>query len=243
MDLGALAAPFSRLRVGIVVRKNLTVARTYGFTRQYTNWSAGVGSETYDERGSIAWPLSVGIGGAVMPLQALTVSTDYWRSSWSKATYSFTSSDTQAINGRSITLQTAGRVIYPAMYDPAAGTRPYFNVPQRDSWQLRSGAEFVWRQSASGRLGGIPLRGGVYRNRALVPESNGDERTGTGMTAGAGLLWSRFAVEVAYVREAIHGKTAEFPTTAFGGFSVSQQEGGVEKTVLRQVIVSIGARF
>jgi hypothetical protein len=116
-------------------------------------------------------------------------------------------------------------------------------VPQRDSWQLRSGAEFVWRQSASGRLGGIPLRGGVYRNRALVPESNGDERTGTGMTAGAGLLWSRFAVEVAYVREAIHGKTAEFPTTAFGGFSVSQQEGGVEKTVLRQVIVSIGARF
>jgi hypothetical protein len=243
VDVGVLAAPFGRVRVGAVVRKNLTVTRSYGYTRQYTNWNGGIGSEVYHEDGSIAWPLAVGIGGAVKPLRALTVSTDYWRSSWSRATYRFTSSDAQTIAGRSTTIQSAGRVIYPAMYDPAAQTRPYFNVPQRDSWQLRSGAEFVWHRSASGRFGGIPLRGGVYRNRSLLPESNGDERTGTGMTAGAGLLWSRFAVDVAYVREAIRGKTAEFPATPFGGFSVSQQEGGVERTVLRQVIFSIGARF
>jgi long-chain fatty acid transport protein len=243
IDLGVLATPFSRLRIGAVVRKNLTVTRTYDYTRQYTNWSGGLGSETYNEHGDIAWPLSVGIGGAVMPLRALTVSTDYWRSSWSKATYRFTSSDTQTISGRNATIEASGKVIYPAMYDPEAGVRPYFNVPQRDSWQLRSGAEFVWRQSSSRTFGGIPLRGGVYRNRSLLPESNGEERIGTGATAGAGVLWGRFAIDIAYVRETVRGKTAEFPTTAFSGFSMSQQEGGVDRTVLRQVVFSVGARF
>ncbi len=243
VDLGVLATPFNRVRLGVVVRKNLALTRSYGYSRQYTNWNSGVSSETYDEQGSIRWPLSVGVGGAVMPLQALTVSTDYWRSSWSEATYRFTSSDTQVINGRSATVRAAGEVIYPAMYDPAAQMRPYFNVPPRDSWQLRSGAEYVWHQSASRAFGGVPVRGGIYRNRSLLPESNGAERTGTGITAGAGVLWGRFAVDVAYVREAIRGKTAEFPTTAFSGFSITQRESGADRTVLQQMIFSIGARF
>jgi hypothetical protein len=243
VDFGVLVAPLGRLRIGVVARKNLTVTRAYSYARQFTNWAGGISSQRYDEHGAVAWPLSVGIGAAVMPFEALTLSSDYTRSRWSKATYDFTSSDAQTINGRTTMLQSSGDVIYPAMYDPAAATRPYFNVPQRDSWQFRSGAELVWRQSARRAFGGVPLRVGAYRNRSLLPDSNGDQRTGTGVTAGAGILSGRFAVDVAYVREAIHGKTAEFPTTALGGFSVSQQEGGVEKTVLRQVIVSIGARF
>ena len=243
VDLGVLVSPLHRLRIGAVVRKNLTVTRAYSYTRQYANWAGGITSQTYGEHGDIAWPLSVGVGAAVMPADALTVSTDYTRSSWSKATYHFTSSDVQTINGRGATIQTSGEVVYPAMYDPSSPARPYFNVPQHDSWQLRSGAEFVWRRSASRALASMPFRAGVYRNRSFLPRSNGDGRAGIGMTAGAGVLWRRLALNVAYVREAVSGKIAEFPMTAFGGFSVAQQESGADRAVLRQFLLSIGARF
>jgi hypothetical protein len=77
----------------------------------------------------------------------------------------------------------------------------------------------------------------------LLPQSNGDKRTGAGITAGAGVLWRRLTFDLAYVREAVSGKIAEFPTTAFGGFSVSQKEGSADKAVVRQFLVSVGTRF
>jgi len=101
----------------------------------------------------------------------------------------------------------------------------------------------VWRRSTSRALAGIPLRAGAYRNRSLLPQSNGAERTGVGVTAGAGVLWRRLTLDLAYVRETVSGKIAEFPTTAFSGFSVSQKEDGADKAVLRQFLFSIGTRF
>ncbi len=59
---------------------------------------------------------------------------------------------------------------------------------------------------------------------------------------GPGLLW-RLTVDLGYVRESISGKIAEFPMTGFGGFSVAQQEGGPDKAVLHQVLLSVGMRF
>jgi len=56
------------------------------------------------------------------------------------------------------------------------------------------------------------------------------------------LLW-RLTVDLGYVRESISGKIAEFPMTGFGGFSVAQQEGGPDKAVLHQVLLSVGMRF
>ena len=35
--------------------------------------------------------------------------------------------------------------------------------------------------------------------------------------AGAGVLWRRLTLDLAYVRETVSGKIAEFPTTAFSG--------------------------
>jgi len=45
------------------------------------------------------------------------------------------------------------------------------------------------------------------------------------------------------VREVVSGKVAEFPMTAFSGFSVAQQEGGADKAVLHQLLLSVGTRF
>jgi hypothetical protein len=139
------------VRIGAVVRKNLTVTRTYDYSRQYANWN-------------------------------------------------------------------------PAMYDPAAPMRPYFNVPQRDSWQLRSGAEYVWHQSASRPFGSIPVRDGACRSRSLLPESDGDKRTGTGITAGGGVMGPLRCGRG--VRQGSDPRqNGRVPATTFNGFSISQHEG------------------
>jgi hypothetical protein len=83
----------------------------------------------------------------------------------------------------------------------------------------------------------------VYRNRSLLQQSTGSARVGTGATAGAGIEWRQLRFDVAYVREAISGKTAEFPVTSFSGISESQQENGLERAVVHQLLVSVTARF
>jgi hypothetical protein len=243
IDVGVLAKPRDWLRVGAVVKNGFDVSRTFDYSRHYTNWVGGISAETYHETGTIDWPRSVGVGVAVFPSGALTLSTDYTGASWSSARYTFTTSDVQTINGAKTTTQTAGMVIYPEMYDPAKPVQPYFNVLQRDSSQLKAGGEFVWLKSRGGRFAGIPLRAGVYRNHSLLPQSNGSQRTGTGVTTGAGLRWRQLYLDVAYVREAISGKTAEFATTPFPGFSESQQEGGLERTVFHQLLLAVTAGF
>jgi long-subunit fatty acid transport protein len=242
VDIGVLVKPFRRLHIGAIVKNNFTVTRAYDYRRQYTNWPGNVTSAVYSETGTIDWPLSAGVGIAVMPVDAITVSTDYTRARWSKATYSFTSLDMQTIGGKSTTLEASGVVIYPEMYDPAAPVQAYFNVPQRDSSQLRAGAEYMWHRWPRA-FTGIPLRAGAYRNQSYRPESSGKARVGVGLTAGAGVLWRQFTVDVAYVHESIRGKTREFPTTAFSGFSTSQEQGGRERTVLGQFLFSVTAGF
>jgi hypothetical protein len=241
VDVGVLFSPFQRVRVGAVVKEGFSLTRTYGYTRQYTNWSGGISSETHTETGTIDWPRSVGIGAAIMPFERLTVSTDYSRSSWSKATYRFTSSNVQIIRGERAVIETAGVVVYPDMYDPAIPVQPYFNMPQLDSSQWRAGAEFIWRRS--GALAAIPFRGGMYRNRSILPQSNGDDRVGTGVTAGTGVSWRRLDIDVAYVRESISGKTREFALTSRDGFSQSQQQSSRERSVVNRLLLTLGASF
>ena len=134
-------------------------------------------------------------------------------------------------------------VIYPTLYNPSAPDQPYFNVPQLDSSQLRTGGEFIWRRSSGGRLAGIPLRAGVYRNRSLLPQSSGGTRLGIGVTTGAGVLLRQISLDVAYGRESIGGQTGEFPMAAFSGFSESRQEDGLETTVFHQFLFSATVRF
>jgi long-chain fatty acid transport protein len=242
VDAGVLFKPFRRLRIGAVVKEGFTLERTYDYTRQYANWVGSISSETYRETGTIEWPRSAGVGLAVMPFEMVTVSTDYTRSSWSEADYRFTSSDVQVINGRSTMIQASGVVVYPQLYDPSAPVQPYFNVPQLDSWQLRGGAEAIWRRPGAA-IAEIPLRAGVYRSVSFVPQSNGDERRGIGVTAGAGVAWGQFKIDIAYIRESTSGKTHEFPMTALSGFSQSQLQGGLETTVVSRLLLSVAASF
>jgi long-subunit fatty acid transport protein len=243
IDVGVLFKPVRRLRIGAIVKNTFALTRTYGYERQYTNWVGSISSETYGEMGTIDWPRSVGVGVAVTPFEAFTVSTDYTHSSWSKANYRFTSSDVQVSNGKSTTLERTGTVIYPDLYNPSAAVQPFFNVPQLDSSQLKGGAEVIWRRSDGGAFAGIPLRAGIYRNRSFLPQSNGNERVGTGVTAGTGVRWRQLNVDMAYVRESISGKTREFPLVALSGFSQSQQQGGRETTVLNRFLFSVAAKF
>jgi hypothetical protein len=101
----------------------------------------------------------------------------------------------------------------------------------------------IWRRSSGAAFAGIPLRAGIYRNRSLLPQSNGNERIGTGVTAGAGVLWRQLTFDLAYVRESIGGKSGEFSMTALSAFSQSQQQNGVETTVLNRFLFAVAARF
>jgi len=243
VDVGVLFKPISRVSLGAVVHNKFNLTREYSYARQYTNWGGSISSQEYGENGAIEWPRSIGVGVAVRPASGLTVSTDYTRSSWSEATYIFTASDTQVINGRRTTIDTAGDAIYPTLFRPSAPVQQHFNVPQRDSSQLRMGGEFMWRRADTGLFAAIPIRAGVYRNRSLLPQSNGDERSGIGATIGTGVTWRQFSVDVAYSRESISGKSSEFPLTVLNGFSESQKQDGVEITVLHRLMFSTTVTF
>jgi long-subunit fatty acid transport protein len=243
VDVGVLLVPVEWLRIGGVFRNSFEMTRTYQFTREYTNWIGRIQSENYSESGTIDWPSSAGVGAAFMLSDALTLSTDYTRSSWSGASYQFSSSNIQVISTTRVMVETAGTVLYPQMFDPARPVRPYFNIPQHDASQLSAGAEFVWRRFDRRGLAGIPLRAGVYRNRLPTAQSDGSDLLGVGITAGAGVRWRRLNLDVAYVRESASGKMREFPMTAFAGFSETQQQGGSVQTVFHRLLFSAEARF
>ena len=232
-----------QLRIGGALRNSFDLERTYTLTREYTNWVGRLQSENYSESGTIDWPLSAGLGAAIIPTDALTLSADYTRSLWSEASYRFSSSTVQAVNTSRSVVDTSGTVLYPQMFDPARPVQPYFNVPQRDGSQLRIGGDFVWHRFDRGGLSGIPLRAGLYGNQLPIPQSDGTRLAGIGVTAGTGIRWRRLSVDVAYIRESASGKTRDFPVTTFPGFSEAQQEVGKETTVLHRLAVSAEARF
>jgi len=146
-------------------------------------------------------PAVFGVGVSYRPSNTVTVSADFTRTAWSKATitnfFALPQNDaTPQIDEFPMALP------FPAIEEGANG--------QSDTNQFRVGAEWVLRFGQSGGVL-LPLRAGFFRDGQLVskllrPNSEATSvevltPTFTGLTAGIGVTIGGVLVDLAYIRE------------------------------------------
>lgn len=141
----------------------------------------------------IRFPHVYGLGASYLVTNTLTLSADFTRTAWSKATIADFFSLGRADIDRFVDLP------FPAVEEGANG--------QSDTNQLRVGAEWVLRLGESGNVL-VPLRAGLFRDgqpvtiRLSTPTGPIEVRpTFTGLTAGLGVTVGGAIFDLAYIRE------------------------------------------
>ena len=164
----------------------------------------------------IHFPRVYGLGASYRVTNTLTLSADFTRTAWSKATITnFFSLARQSPvrNGQALPADGSyvdlyGERPFPAVEVPATADGVYRQV---DTSQLRMGLEWVLRRGSSGRVL-IPLRAGFFRDGQPViiklnykdpgfPSYPEERPTFSGYTAGVGITIGGVLFDVAYIRE------------------------------------------
>jgi long-subunit fatty acid transport protein len=147
------------------------------------------------------WPRSLGGGIALRPIKNLTLAADYTYSQWSRTV---------------IDNVPGGALLTPIETSPVTG-EAVDTFTDRNFFDLLPASETVTQDTSHWRAGGeyllvfsklvIPLRGGVYRDRSPIAELGTDEgRQIKGWTAGTGLNFSHFVLDVAFERRESSGR-------------------------------------
>ena len=249
VNFGALFTPVPKLNLGAVWKTpfgadvRLFKLRTDTFqdpedpltgvkppARKESIWESG------DVR--IRFPRVYGVGASFRATNTLTVSADFTRTAWSKAT--ITDFFSLATVGASVQVDHYGTLPFPAV-EAANG--------QAETTQVRVGAEWVLRLGQSGETL-VPLRAGFFRDgqpvTIRVANPSGDPAaeavtrrpTFTGLTAGVGITVGGVLFDLAYIRE-----TGEVPTSVtYGGVSHYDSTRVRYNRVFASMIVRLGQR-
>lgn len=206
-NAGILLKPTDKFRLGAVYKSRFDMSHDLEFTRKTTTAFSGGGSITSQigltENGTIKWPWTVGVGVAVLPTDVLTLSADYTTSKWSSADYDLTQViRTTSTSGNTSVRTFTGTLLWPTLSNPARPEENFFNPFQRDTVQVRAGAEYVIKKPNFAKLVVLPLRVGFYTDRQYFKDTpNLGNVDFTGVTGGFGLVWSRLSLDFAYVHQ------------------------------------------
>lgn len=206
-NLGMLLK-FRRVSLGATARLPFTgdydLAETGTITQQETGRATATIPLDNDARARMRWPRALGAGIALRPFSKLTLSADVSKAYWSRAV---------------IEDVPSGALLTPASAD-AYADRNFFDLDvaaqtsTRDTLQWRAGAEFLITTSRVI----FPVRAGVYRDRSPISDLSNDEgREIEGLTAGIGLNFSSFVLDVGFERRKSAGtvglRLSRTPTT------------------------------
>ncbi len=207
-NLGALFTPTPKLNLGAVLKTPFEASVKLSKTRiddtRIPDQNGEIPEPTVNSESGdaqIRFPRVYGFGVSYRATNTLTVSADFTRTRWSKATIT-----------DFFTLARAGVVpsdvdYYPELPFPAVEAGVDGQV---DTNQLRLGAEWVLRLGQSGNIL-LPVRAGFFRdgqpviikltgaNGAPLPDV---QPTFSGFTAGLGVTVGGVLFDVAYIREA-----------------------------------------
>jgi|GEM_PF-3323663 len=132
-----------------------------------------------NKKGEVHYPRSVGLGAAYRPIDNLTLAVDYTTTEWSEG---------KAIYG--------GEEKFFPRQDLEYTTNAEFpSEMQHDTSQWRFGAEYVF--ISDDLL--IPLRCGAYFDKQYFADANDNIPVYLGLTAGAGIVWEGFVIDMAVV--------------------------------------------
>lgn len=224
INLGLLWRPMRKLRIGLVYKLPFTMKLTgsasgtsngqvttiepNGRRKEY----AFAYATTSQSEGQIRWPRTMGVGVAVMPRETLTLSADFTTTRWSKAEYEYSSREESAssdenpdfpFHSSSSAFATQAHLLWPTLLPldgfPRKATSAEQFRRQRDTYQGRLGVEYI----VTARKLVVPLRAGGFVDRQYYTDRRGGDVRNWGWTLGAGLVWSRFSFDLAYLRQAV----------------------------------------
>jgi hypothetical protein len=208
-NFGVLLTPTPKLNLGAVLKTpfGATVALSKTRTdRQITPDSTGAipaaQTNTYARDVKIHFPRVYGLGASYRATNTVTVSADFTRTQWSKASISDFFALAKEDPPAPFLEQYTTDLPFPAVEEGPNG--------QADTTQVRMGAEWVLRLGRSGSVL-LPLRAGVFRDGQLVtirlrnpagfPPYPQVTPTFSGFTAGAGVTVGGVLFDVAFIRE------------------------------------------
>ena len=260
-NLGALFIPTPKLNLGMVyktpfaatvhlskVREDLTTSLPDPATNAPPP-APDVNRRSGDV--TLRLPRVYGLGASYRASNTLTLSADFTRTAWSKATITnFFSlarrptSDESTPSGQDDPyVDIYGERPFPAV-EVATGEEGVFR--QVDTSQLRMGAEWVLRLGPSGNLL-LPIRVGFFRDGQPViikltdpahPDGLETQPTFSGFTAGLGVTVGGVLVDIAYIREA-----GDVPASRKADGTNLMDADGERKIRYNRVFASIMVRF
>jgi len=211
-NLGLIVSPIESLNVAAVFKTPFTAGVTLDKARR-DSWGTIDTLEAVTKNAArsddvrLEFPSSLGFGVSWRLRNTLTISADYTRTGWSKATifdyFELPATGRTPAGGPPATPPPP--VVYPALEyptlrpvpDPANPDDPALLSSQQNAEQIRVGVEWV---VIKGPLK-VPLRAGYFNDRQIIPNPGGKTPHFNGFTAGTGLILGSMLLDVAYVYE------------------------------------------
>lgn len=209
-NVGLMWSPFETLNVGAVYKTGLRTNVALSKTRA-DSWGSldEVEEITTNAHSSdavdLAFPASYGVGLSWRPRDTLTLSADFTLTRWSRAViYDYFDLPVTDREEDGVPSPQPPPRVYPQLQYPTLSAVPSDdpNDPlrvagQQNKQELRAGFEWVL---IKGRIK-IPVRGGYFSDRQILPERDGSVPRFNGFTAGAGVVLGPLLLDVAYVYE------------------------------------------
>ena len=192
VNLGIMWSPIEELNVGGVLKTPFTADVTLEKHRT-DYWFSGTEAEVITENAfrseavRLESPTSFGLGLSWRPRDTLTLSADFTRTGWSRATILQYFELPFTLPG----VESPPPVFYPEL------PYPTLVAEQTDAEQIRVGIEYVLIR---GRLK-VPLRAGYFNDRQITADATGDVPRYNGVTVGTGIILGSLLLDVAYLHE------------------------------------------
>jgi hypothetical protein len=208
-NLGVIVSPVEPLNLAFVYKTPFTAdtrldkaRRDYWFKDETTLEDVTRNAYVSDAV-RLEFPSSLGCGVSWRPLDTLTLSADFTRTSWSEARIQNYFDLARTELGAEATPPAPN--VYPNLQYPTLGSVPDPADPddparllgQQDAEQIRVGVEWIL---IKGRLK-MPLRAGYFTDRQIAPNPKGDIPRFNGFTVGTGLILGSMLLDVAYIHE------------------------------------------
>jgi len=222
-NFGAIVSPVEPLNLAVAYKTPFTAdtrldkaRRDYWYTNETTLEDVTRNGHVSDAV-RLEFPSSLGFGVSWRPLDTLTLSADFTRTSWSEARIQNyfdlekTEIGTEAVPPPPNIYPNFQYPTLRVVPDPADPDDPARLLGQQDADQIRVGVEWIL---IKGRLK-MPLRAGYFTDRQITPNPTGDIPRFNGFTVGTGLILGPMLLDVAYVHES--GEYFVAAETAGGG--------------------------
>jgi hypothetical protein len=237
LNAGLLITPAPKLNLGAVFKTAFSADVELSKTREdrilaVPEPSTGPGLVSIFNRNegkaTIRFPHVYGVGASYLVTNTLTVSADFTRTAWSKATIAGFFSLGRTDIDRFDTLP------FPAVEEGVNG--------QSDTSQVRMGAEWVLRLGESSNVL-LPLRAGLFRDgqpvtiRFNTPAPSEVRPTFTGLTAGVGVTGGGVIFDLAYIRE-----TGNVPSSRLRNDTIDSETRIRYSRIFASMIIRFGPR-